>query len=81
MSQIKYFFLLIVVNSCILLSSQTLSIIKEDTCLRNYSIQKNLNHILFPKNKIKKSKDSCIIYDEKIQKSKLNYLNGEDLKS
>jgi hypothetical protein len=55
MSQIKYFFLLIVVNSWILLSSQTLSIIKEDTCLRNYSIQKNLNHILFPKNKIKKS--------------------------
>ena len=81
MSQKKYFFLLIVVNSCILLSSQTFSIIKEDTCLRNYSTQKNLNHILFPKNKIKKSKDSCIIYDEKIQKSKLNYLNGEDLKS
>ena len=81
MSQIKYFFLLIVVNSWILLSSQTLSIIKEDTYLRNYSIQKKLYHILAPTNKKEKSKDSCSIYNEKINKSELNYKKGRYLKS
>ena len=56
MLQKKNYLLLIVVNSCILLSSQTLSIIKEDTYLRNYSIQKKLYHILAPTNKKKNQK-------------------------